>query len=222
MVLRHLKERWRRPEKPSRLRCRLDCGRILLGEEASLQLADPIPAFRERQTWITLQVMFEPALVKLLIVEGAELWRQAAQCPDQPELRGDDVDDQPEPRLAREVEPILGFALHVTERISGREKIGVQVVAAVSRKGEVADLVCGVKRQTHQISAGSDVPRPRHDEISEGHVGTSLEAMQSAFVHQIVAEPAESESGPVVAEVRSEDHTKPNIGEARPVAVTML
>jgi hypothetical protein len=33
-------------------------------------------------------VMFEPALVKLPIIEGAELWRQAAQCPDQPELRG--------------------------------------------------------------------------------------------------------------------------------------
>ena len=46
--------------------------------------------------------------------------------------------------------------------------------------------------------------------------------MQSALLHQIVAEPAESESGPVVAKVRSENHTEPDISEARSVAVTML
>ena len=214
MVLRQLEERGRCPEQPSRLRCRLDRGRIVLREAASLQFADPIPAFRQRQTWITSQVVLEPALVKPLIIEGTKLWSQAAQCPDQPELRGDDVDDEPEPRLAREVEPILGFALHFSERVSACKKVGVQVVAAISRKGEVADFVCGVEGETHQISAGLDVPRPGHDEIAEGHVGTSLEAMQSAFVHQIVAEPAESEPGAVVAEMWPQDHAEPDISEA--------
>src|ERR1700676_2657812 len=42
------------------------------------------------------------------------------------------------------------------------------------------------------------------------------------LLHQIVAESAESESGPVIAEVGSENHTKPDKGEARSVTVTML
>ena len=70
----------------------------------------------------------EPKLIKLLIVEGAEFRRQAAQRPDQPELGGDDVNDETEPRLLREGEPILGFALHLGERIARREKVRVQVL----------------------------------------------------------------------------------------------
>src|SRR6202030_216956 len=54
------------------------------------------------------------------------------------------------------------------------------------------------------------------------HVGTRLVAMQSALFHQIKPKPAESESGPVVSEVRSENHSKPDIGKARSIAVTML
>src|ERR1700756_5399447 len=74
----------------------------------------------------------------------------------------------------------------------------------------------------HQIAAGLDVSRPGHDEIPERHVGAGLVAMQSAFAHQIVAKLAKSKSGAIVAEVRSEDHAKPDIREARSVAVTVL
>src|SRR5258708_375453 len=167
-------------------------------------------------------MIFELALVEPFIIEGAEFRPQAAQSSDQPELRGDNVDNETKPRLPREVEPILGFALRIAERISGCEKIRVQIVAAISRKGQVADFVCGVEGATHQIPAGLDVPRPGHDKIPEGHVGTRLVAMQSTLLHQIVAEPTESESGPVVAKVRPENHAKPDISEARSVAVTML
>src|SRR4029077_17063023 len=167
-------------------------------------------------------MMFEPALVEQLIIEGAEFWRQTPQSPDQTELRGDNVDNETKPRLPREVEPMLGFALRIVERISGCEKIRVQVVATISRKGEVADFFCGVEGATPQIPPGLDVPRPGHDKIPEGHVGTGLVAMQSPLLRQIVAEPAESGSGPVVAKVRSENHNKPDISEARSVAVTML
>src|SRR5882757_10433544 len=166
--------------------------------------------------------MFEPALVELRIVEGRELRRQAPESPNEPELSDDDVDNETKTRLPREFEAVLGFSLHVAKRISRREKIRVQVVAAISRKGEVADFVCRVEGATHQNSSGLDVPRPGNDKIPEGHVGTGLEAMQSALLHQFVTEPAESESGPVVAKVGSENHAKPDIGEARSVTVTML
>src|SRR6202000_3377545 len=107
------------------------------------------------------------------------------------------------PRLPGEVEPIFGFALRIAERIAGCDKIRIQVVAAISREGKVADLVCGVEGATHQIPAGLDVPRPGHNKIAEGHVGTGLVPMQSTLLHQIVAKPAESESSPVIAQVRS-------------------
>ena len=104
-------------------RCAFDAAsmarRIVAGIEARLQLADPVPAFGKRQDrGLLCKWLLEPALVELLIVEGAECRRQAAQRPDQPELRGDEVDDETEPRLPRELEPMLGFALHVAERIA--------------------------------------------------------------------------------------------------------
>ena len=71
----------------------------------------------------------DPKLIKLLIVKGAKCRRQAAQRPDQPELGGDDVNDKPEPRLLREREAMLGFALHLGKRIARREKVRVQLVA---------------------------------------------------------------------------------------------
>ena len=73
------------------------------------------------------ETALDPKLVKLLIVEGAECRRQAAERPDQPELRGDDVNDKTEPRLLRERETMLGFALHLGERIARREKVRVQM-----------------------------------------------------------------------------------------------
>ena len=100
---------------------------MVAGKEAGLQLADPVPALRRRQARVALQTLLEPALVELRVVEGAEVRRQSTKRPDQPELRGDDVDDETEPRLLRKFEPILGFALHLDERISRREKVRVQV-----------------------------------------------------------------------------------------------
>ena len=72
----------------------------------------------------------EPKLIKLPIVKGAEFRRQAPESPDKPELRGDDVDDETKPSLLGKLEAILGFTLHLSERISRGEKVRVQVVAA--------------------------------------------------------------------------------------------
>src|SRR5260370_41780001 len=115
------------------------------GKEPSLQLSDPVPALRRRQTWVGRQTAFEPELIELLVVEGAEFRRQATKCPDQPELRGDDIDDETEPGLLRKVEPIHGFILHLNKRVSRREKVSVQALAAIGRKCEVAGPVRGLE-----------------------------------------------------------------------------
>src|SRR5258708_36373568 len=94
---------------------------------------------------------------------------------------------------------MLSFAVHVNQRISDGKKVGVQIVATVSRKRKVADFAGSVEGAAYQISAVLDVPRPRHDKIPEGHVGARLVTMQTALLHEIVAEPAESDGCPVVA-----------------------
>ena len=68
---------------------------IVAGKEARLQLADPIPALGEAPNpgclakWRSIR-----RSSNCCIVEGAEFRRQAAQRPDQPELRGDGVNDE--------------------------------------------------------------------------------------------------------------------------------
>ncbi len=49
-----------------------------------------------------------------------------------------------------------------------------------------------------------------------------MKALQPALFDQVIAEPAESKSGLVVAEVRSGEQAKRYIGEARGVAVAAL
>jgi len=125
----HLEERRRRPQQPfARSLPRSIAAGVVLREDARLQLADPVPAFRQCQTGIALQVVFERLFVEPCIVEAAEMRCEPAQGPDQAELAGDDVDDEAEPRLAREVETMLGFALHVAQRVSGCQQVGVQVL----------------------------------------------------------------------------------------------
>ena len=222
MVLRPLEEGWRRPEEAVRLRRRRDGGGVVVGEEARLQLADPVPAGGERQARIRLQMLLEPLLVEPGVVEGAEDRGQAAQRPDQLELPGDPVDDETEPRLAREVEPGLGLPLHLVERIAAGEKVRDQVGAAIGRIGEIAGLLRRVEGAPHQAAAGADVLRPGNDVVPEDQVDAGLEAIQPALLHQVEAELAEAERGLVVAELRPQHGAEHDIGIARRVAVAML
>ena len=91
----------------------VDCGRIVAGIKPRLQFADPIPTRGKRETRIGLEVLFEALLVELRVVEGVERRRQAPERHDQPQLGGDDVDDETEPYLAREREPGFGFPVDV-------------------------------------------------------------------------------------------------------------
>src|SRR5260221_6059075 len=88
------------PEQPLSLRCCLD-GRCVVGcVEPRLQLADPVPAGGVRKMRIAFQVMFELDFVKLLIIKGPERRRQAPERSDEPELPGNRVDHETEPRLS--------------------------------------------------------------------------------------------------------------------------
>src|ERR1700704_587037 len=148
-------------------------------------------------------MLFEARLVALCIVEGVERGRQTPEGEDQPQLAGDNVNDETEPYLACECESGLGFPLDVGQRLAGSEQVGDQIVAAISRKGEVTDLVGRVEGTPHQWAAGTDVPRPGIDEVTEGHVDTSLEAIQAALFDQFEAQPAKAKRRRVIVEVRA-------------------
>ena len=62
------------------------------------------------------------------VVKATEFRRQAAQHPNQRELRGDDVNDKAEPRLLGEREAVFGFGLHLRQRLAGEEKVRVEIV----------------------------------------------------------------------------------------------
>src|ERR1700722_7087046 len=150
-------------------------------------------------------MVLELKLIKLLIAERAKFRRHATEGPDKPELNADEVNGEAKPGLPRKLEAMLGFLLHLRERISRRQKVCVQVDAVVRRKTEVADLVRGLERATQRVAAASDVFRPRHHVTGEDHQGSGLESLQAALFDQVIAEPAELKPGLVIGEVRSGD-----------------
>ena len=162
------------------------------------------------------------SFIKFLIVKGAEYRSQPTERPYECDLHANEINHEAEAYLLRKREALLGFTLHLNQRISRRKKIRVHVVTAVRRKTEIAGLVRGLERPAHQVTAGPDMFRPWHDEISETHIGACLEPIQTGFFDQFIAEPTESKSSLVVAEVRTSYHAKPYVGGARTVAVAML
>src|SRR3984885_12883265 len=222
MIFRGLEMTGQSPQERLRPRRGLAGFSILAGKEACLQLADPIPGRGMRQIRITSETVLDPKLVKLTIIKGSKCRRPSAKRPDQPELRGSDVNDEAEPRLPRKCEHCLGFRLRIGQRVARRQKVGDQVVAAVGHVSEVALLICHLQRTAQQITRRPDMSRPRQDESSETHIGPGLEPRQSVLFNQVIAEPAESKAGLVVAEARSGDVAEPHIGEARTVTVATL
>src|SRR5260370_34651405 len=104
---------------------------------------------------------------------------------------------------------MLDLALSLDGRFARREKVRVQIGTAVSCKGKVADLDCGLERPPQQIAGSLDMSRPGEDLNCKVIIGPGLETLQSAFFDQIIAELAEAKAGLVVTEARAVDHVKP-------------
>ena len=209
VILRRLEPRDGGPQQRLRRRRRCDRRREAAGEEARLQLPDGVPALGQRQIPIRSETALDLTLVELVIVKGSERPRQPAERPDEPELRGNQIDDQAEPHLPREGESALELALRVDERIAGGEDVRVELIAAVGRVGQIADPVGGLERATQEIPAALHVLRPWDDEASEDQTGPGPEARQPALFDQVIAEPPEAVGGRVVAEARARHHGEP-------------
>src|SRR5207237_8974063 len=88
MVLGMLELSGREPEQRLDLRRSHDPRRRIAGVDASLQLANPIPASAYRQLGIALQPPREAVLVEIRVVEGIEVRRQSPHRPDELKLPG--------------------------------------------------------------------------------------------------------------------------------------
>jgi hypothetical protein len=219
MVLGDLEERRRGPGQPVHLRRRRRGG-VVGRVEARLQFADPI--LPGGQLRILLQVLIEPALIGPRLGAGGAVWCQAAQRPDQAELRHEAVNDGSKPRLAREGQAVLGLLLDLAERGSGSEEVCDQEGGAIRGKGEIAGVLRRLEGASHQGATGVQGPRPGHDVVPDNQVDARLEAGQPTLLHQSEPELTETEPRPVIAAVRPQDHDELGIGQARSIAVPML
>ena len=132
-----------------------------------LQFLNPVPALRKREVWATGETALGLEFVKLLIVEGAEFPRQSAKHSDQRKLRGDDVSDLLKLRVPRKSETVLGFALHLNERIARRKQVLGQIEAAIPRKDEITRRVRDIESATQQITSSANVPLSWHHVSAE-------------------------------------------------------
>src|SRR5882724_905644 len=157
---------------------------------------------------------------KMPIIEGSEYRCQSAQRSYQSELRGDDINDEPELRLLRKREASFGFTLHVDERIARRETVRDYHPAGVRRVREVAELDCALERAARQIAASPGMSHPGQREQVD--IGPRLEMRRPTSFDQGIADLTEATCGLIVAEAPSGDHGQVYIGDARSVAVAAL
>ncbi len=78
-----------------------------------------------------------------------------------------------------------------------------------------------IERTADQLATLRGVLRPGN-QGAERNIGSRLVASQVALFHKVIAKLAESESVLVVVEAWTGKHAKPDIAEARGVAISML
>ncbi|CAB3810364.1 hypothetical protein LMG28614_07258 [Paraburkholderia ultramafica] len=222
VIFGFLKVRGCGPEQRLRLRCGVHGRSVVAGDIACLQFPDPVPTLRDRQGTVAGQMVFGAKLIELSVVKATEFQRQAAEHPDQRELRGDAVDDKAESRLLSERKALFRFALRLRQRVAGEESVRVEMAAGVGAIHQVSDPVRRAERAAQQITANPHVFDPAHHETREGKTRARLEAFEPAPFDEFVTELAKSESGLVVVEKPSSDPAEHHIGDTGSIAVATL
>src|SRR6202049_744213 len=154
MVFRQLYLCRHGPKQRRGFRRRRDGSCAVAGVNARLQLANPIAGRGDSQTGIAIQVLLEAALVELRIIEGVEVRCKSTERPDESVLRGNEVTDETEPHLLHEFERVLDLVFDFTERISGGEKIGIQVGTAIGCISKVSGVLRRVESAPQENAAG--------------------------------------------------------------------
>src|SRR5271166_760168 len=222
VVVGPLKDDWRHPEEAFCLGGCGDGGDAVVGEDARLQLANPVHEGGYSKTRLSRELLLELLLLEAVVVEAAEDGRQTPKRPDQSKLRGDQTDDDTETGPARKVEPGLGLLMHLREGGTAREKLREEVVAADPCIGKVADLLRGFEGISRERATRASMPHRRFREIAEGQIDPGLQALHSRLLDKVQPELAKAESLLVIPEVKPEHVPHSRVSVARSVAVAML
>src|SRR5215471_1742731 len=128
------RQRWRgRVPCLHLFRC-LERRSVVAGEEARLELSDPVETFQEDARGLTCDALLEGALRESTIVEGAELRGSSAQGPGERDWRGKSVEE--ESVSLHEFQCVLGFGLELVEWVAQCKK----------NSAETAGGECGICR----------------------------------------------------------------------------
>src|SRR5215467_1833729 len=119
-------------------------------------------------------MVLEAAFIESLIIEAAKFRGQPTKSPDKSDLHDDDVDYESETGFLDKRETFLGFQLHLGKGISHCQKVRDQLAAAIRGKCKVTDPMGSIEVASYQIPSIQYMFRPRHDETSETHIGSSL------------------------------------------------
>src|SRR5580700_2277146 len=165
------------PEQRLRFQCGVNRCCVVARNIARLQFPDPIPARRGCPGPVIQQMVFRASFTDLSAVKAAELWRQPAQHPNQRELRCDVMNDKAESRPFGEFEAAFRFYLHFRQRLAGKEKIRVQVIARVSCVHKVSVPDRRLESAAQQVTASPNVCHPRYDENGETMISARLETL---------------------------------------------
>src|SRR5271157_3583077 len=222
VVVGPLKDDWRHPEEAFCLGGCGDGGDAVVGEDARLQLANPVHEGGYSKTRLSRELLLELLLLEAVVVEAAEDGRQTPKRPDQPELRGDQTDDGTEMGPARKVEAGLGLLMHLREGGAAREKLREDIVAADPGISEIADLLCGFESIPREWATRASMPHRGFREIAEGQIDPGLQAVHSRLLDKVQPELAKAESRLVIPEVKPEHVPHSRVSVARSVAVAML
>src|SRR5258708_19180888 len=126
-------------------------------------------------------MLLEAALVELRIIKRVEVRCQSTERPDESVLRGNEVADETEPHLSHEFERVLDLVLDFTERISGGEKIGIQVGAAIRCISKISGVLRRVEGASQEHAAARQVLRPVRDVDGEDEVDAGAKAVKPAL-----------------------------------------
>src|SRR5262249_43847591 len=136
--------------------------RVVPGEEASLQLADPVPTFDLQQVRLRREVALHLEFIEMLVIERAELGRGAAQVPNQRRLSADRLRPVDEGRGSAERKSGFSLSLDFDKRVARQQKVREQKATVRYRDLAIVGAVGNVRGSAYDRAAARDVFRPGH------------------------------------------------------------
>src|SRR6516164_254805 len=167
-------------------------------------------------------MMLHLKLIQAPVVEAAEFRRQAAERPNECELRRENVCDEAETRPAGGLEITFSFRLQIVQRGSRCETQRDQVGLTEGFVHQVASFPSQIERALHHRRCGLNGTGPGQDVVTDDTVDLAAKTRKVVSLNQRNAQMTKSEAVAVVAETRTDRHAQSGKRHGRSIAVTVL